>query len=53
MITAVDKLGNVWLSLTQSNSNKSMMTVFMQHLVTKLDKQNAHWRNCTVIQWDG
>lgn len=53
MITAVDKLGNVWLSLTQSNSNKSMMAVFMQHLVKKLDQQNAHWRNCTIIQWDG
>ena len=40
MITAVDKLGNIWLSLTQSNSNKSMMGAFMSALVKKLDKQN-------------
>ena len=30
MITAVDKLGNVWISLTKSNSNQSMMGVFME-----------------------
>ena len=40
MITGVDKLGNVYLSLTQSNSNKGMMTLFIEHLVQKLDKEN-------------
>ena len=53
MITAVDKLGNVWICLTMSNSNKSTMGVFMEHLCKKLDRQNPHWRNSTVIQWDG
>ena len=38
MITGVDKLGNIFLSLTQSNSNKSMMGLFMEQLVLKLDK---------------
>ena len=40
MITAVDKLGNVWICLTMSNSNKSMMGVFMEHLCKKLDSKN-------------
>ena len=53
MITAVDKLGNIYLCLSQSNSNKSMMALFMEQLVLKLDKLNPHWRNSTVIQWDG
>jgi hypothetical protein len=53
MITGVDKLGNIYLSLTQSNSNKSMMGLFMEHLVVKLDKQNQHWRKSTVLCWDG
>ena len=53
MITGVDQQGNIYLSLTQSNSNKSMMTLFMEQLVLKLDKQNPHWRNSTVITWDG
>ena len=38
MITGVDKLGNIYLCLSQSNSNKSMMGLFMEHLVVKLDK---------------
>ena len=38
MITGVDKFGNVYLSLSQSNSNKSMMGLFVEHLVVKLDK---------------
>ena len=53
MITGVDKLGNIYLSLTQSNSNKSMMGLFMEHLVAKLDKENPYWRQGTIIQWDG
>ena len=43
MITALDQQGNIYLSITQSNSNKSMMTLFMEHFVQKLDRQNAHW----------
>ena len=38
MIVGVDKLGNIYLCLTQSNSNKSMMGLFMEKLVLKLDK---------------
>ena len=53
MITGVDKLGNIYLCLTQSNSNKSMMGLFMEQLVLKLDKSNPFWRNSTIIQWDG
>ena len=40
MIVGVDKKGNVYLCLSQSNSNKSMMGLFMQELVKKLDRQN-------------
>ena len=49
MITAVDKLGNIWVCLTMSNSNKSMMGVFMEYFCRKLDQKNQHWRNSTVI----
>ena len=30
MISSVDKLGNIYLCLTNSNSNKSMMSLFME-----------------------
>jgi len=53
MIIGVDSQANVYMCLTQSNSNKSMMSLFMEELVKKLDKQSPHWRNFTIIQWDG
>ena len=53
MIVGVDKLGNVYLSLTQSNSNKSMMTLFIEQLVLKLDQQDKNWRLHTQLCWDG
>ena len=53
MITAVDKYGNIWLALSMVNSDESMMGVFMEHFCRKLDKQNQHWRNSTIILWDG
>ena len=53
MIVAVDRYGEVYLSLTQSNSNQSMMGIFIERLSLKLDKTNPHWRNNTIICWDG
>ena len=53
MIVGVSSHGDLYLTLTQSNSNKSMMGIFLERLVQKLDKKNQHWRNCTVITWDG
>ena len=53
MIVAVSSKGDLYLTLTQSNSNKSMMGIFLEQLVLKLDKQNPHWRNSHVLTWDG
>ena len=53
MITAVDKMGNVWLALTMSNSNQSMMGMFMEHFCRRLEQQNPYWRSNTVLLWDG
>ena len=30
-----------------------MMTLFMEQLVLKLNKENAKWREDTIITWDG
>jgi hypothetical protein len=38
MIAGLDSIGNVYLSLVQSNSNNKVMEVFFQQLVKKLDK---------------
>ena len=53
MFVGVDTLGNVYLSLTQSNSNREVMSIFLQQLVLKLDKERKHWRRDTVILHDG
>ena len=53
MIVAVSSHGDVWVCLSHSNSNKSMMGVFVEKLCLKLDQQNPHWRNTHILTWDG
>ena len=53
MIVTVSSLGEVWICLSQSNSNKSMMGIFVEKLCLKLDKKNQHWRNSHILTWDG
>ena len=53
MIVAVSSHGDVWVCLSHSNSNKSMMGVFVEKLCLKLDQQNPHWRNSHILTWDG
>ena len=53
MFTALDTLGNVYLSLSQSNSNEPMMSLYLQQLVLKLDKERSDWRRNTVVTMDG
>ena len=53
MIIAVDSLGNVYLSLSQSNSNQDLFGIFIQQLVLKLDKQRPNWRKNTLVTLDG
>ena len=52
MITGLDTMGNVYLSLTQSNSNQKVMEVFFRQLVLKLNKDRIDWRDNTVIVLD-
>ena len=53
MLTGVDSLGNLYVSLTQSNSNKSMMSIFFQQLVLTLNKERPDWRRNTIVTMDG
>ena len=52
MLVAMDTLGNVYLSLTQTNSNNQMMELFFRQLVVKLDKERKDWRSDTIIILD-
>ena len=53
MLTAVDTLGNVYISCAQSNSNQSMMSLFWKSLASKLDKERPNWRKNTLWTMDG
>ena len=52
MIVALDTLGNVYLSLTQSNTNSQIIDIFFRQLAQKLNKERSDWRNDTVIILD-
>ena len=49
MIVGLDTLGNVYLSLTQSNSNSQVMDVFFRYLDQKIEKERKGWKKKTVV----
>ena len=53
MITGLDTRGSVYISLLQANSNSSVMQMFFNCLLTKLDSERKNWRIYTVILLDG
>ena len=52
LIAAVDTLGNVYLTLTQANSNNKTMEIYFHQLAAKLDKERPNWRNDSVLVTD-
>ena len=53
MILGMDSLGNVYVSLAQSNSNSIMMELYFRALTTQLDRERQGWRRDTIIFVDG
>jgi len=52
MITAIDSDGNVWFSLTQVNTNSSIIGLFLRHFAQQLDRERPGWQEDTVLLWD-
>ena len=52
LIAAVDTLGHVYVSFSQSNTNAWTFMLFMQELVLVLDAEDKDWRANTVILLD-
>jgi hypothetical protein len=53
LILAFDSHGEVYLSMTQVNTNESVMSLYISHLVNVLDNQRPDWRRDTVLLLDG
>ena len=47
MIAALDTDGNLYMSLTQTNTDSDCMMVFMSHLCTVLSAEQSDWRDDT------
>jgi len=43
MIAALDSLGNVYLCITQANSNNKTMEIYFHHLVARLNRERPGW----------
>ena len=52
LIVAIDTLGNVYLSMTQVNTDNEVFCVFLSKLVAKLQKEDAKWHTKTILLLD-
>ena len=52
MIVAVDTEGNVYSSLTQFNTDSSVMLMFLSRLAQQLTKETPDWRENTIFIFD-
>ena len=48
MIAALDTDGNLYLSLTQFNTDSDAMLMFLSHLCTTLSAESPDWRENTI-----
>ncbi len=53
VIACLNSFGELYLSLTQSNTNENVMEVYLHKLCNKLDKEKPGWRKDFVIFLDG
>jgi len=53
LIAALDTEGDIYFSLTQSNTNQQVMLIFLIHLVKQLDQEQPSWKENTILLLDG
>ena len=53
LIAAIDTLGNSYMTLTQANTNSSVMAMYFKFLAKKLDSERENWRMNTIVLMDG
>ena len=52
MIAAIDNCGNVWFTLSHSNTDSNMIALFLLKLSKTLDSEQPGWSDNTVFLWD-
>jgi hypothetical protein len=52
LISAIDNTGTCYFSLTQVNTDSEIKTLFLIHLVEKLNLDRLDWKSDTIILMD-
>ena len=52
MIAALDTEGNVWFTLSHSNTDSNMIALFLNHLIAHLDLEIPGWQEDTIFLFD-
>ena len=53
LIAAIDNQGNAWYALNQSNTDSSVMLLFLKSLMETLDYESPGWQENTIFLLDG
>ena len=53
MIVGIDSLGEVFVSLTQINTNEEVFSIYLERLAAKLTEVRPGWKQDTVLLLDG
>lgn len=53
MIVGLSSLGEVYLSLTQVNTDQDVMMLYLSKLASILTTENRNWREKTIFMLDG
>ena len=53
LIAAIDNKGNAWYALNQSNTDSSVMLLFLKSMMETLDIESPGWQEDTVFLLDG
>ena len=52
VLVALDTEGRIWAALTQASTDADVMTMFLQHLVRRLDSETPGWQETSTILLD-
>ena len=53
MLAAIDTEGQVYVGLTQVNTDSEIMSSFLYRLSLVLDREDPHWRDKSILVLDG
>ena len=52
-MVAIDTEGNIYQSLSHANTDAKTFRLFLHRLIGKLQQEDHHWRQNTVVVMDG